>query len=141
MSASHHSSPSHLCHVADQEAIDFFTRSEGSGSVRSTSVQEVQSEAEKLPSGEPADQANAINSTSTAPQTDEVTELTADDAPRDAGNGKVRGSNGRFLTKPGSIPRKARKSTGSKRKGGRKCKQAHKLDRVLDSLTNNLQQA
>lgn len=116
-----------LYFLANRKITDFFSPSEGPGSARSASVQELRSEGVKVPSEE--------SKSGLMPESDDMAQLAAAEVAREAGNGKVRGLNGRYLTKPDSKPRKARRATGGRRKG-RKCKAADRIDCVLEvSLT------
>lgn len=114
---------------ADQKVADFFLRSEGPSSARSTSAPEERPEEVKVSSEGPAD--------TPMPQNDEVAQMNADEVAREADNGKVRGPDGRYLTKPNSTPRKARRSTGGRRKSGRKCRRV-KNSLCIECVTNGI---
>ena len=112
-------------------------------STRSVSAQELESGGLKAPFEEPADETMSTAGIFDAPQSTDLPQSLTEDAAHDAGGGKVRGPNGRYMPKNKTTPGsgKSYRSTGSTRaKPGRKCRQNHTVFEYWFCSNANTQQ-
>ncbi|KAF2826268.1 hypothetical protein CC86DRAFT_370326 [Ophiobolus disseminans] len=114
---------------------DLFSRSESPTSARFASAQDLDSEAVKAPCEEPAEMPMNATDNSDAPQNGGPSQLSAEDVVQDAGGGKVRGPNGRYMPKDDTArgSRKSRRSIGGARaKASRRSRTATDIAAPLD---------